>query len=113
MATTSDVPSDATADRIEAALDARADRLDRLERELRSLEAILDDPIQLIDRLRELELQRRAPVHDFGRDSKGSKARKAADSPTPRVDISRLDPNNRYDRSVLNRLEREATGRRT
>jgi hypothetical protein len=37
-----------------------SERLDRLEARLLELEAVLDDPLQLINRLRELELQRRA-----------------------------------------------------
>lgn len=49
MTSTTDVPSE-----------TRDDRLDRLEADFLELRTILDDPIQLIDRLRELELQRRA-----------------------------------------------------
>jgi hypothetical protein len=50
MSSTTHVPSDAPA----------PDRLTQLEASFRDLKAILDDPLQLIDRLRELELQRRA-----------------------------------------------------
>jgi hypothetical protein len=49
MATTSRVPADTS-----------ADRLTQLEESFQKLKAILDDPLSLIDRLRELELQRRA-----------------------------------------------------
>ena len=40
--------------------DTSTDRLDRLEAAFVDLKAILDDPLQLINRLRELEIERRA-----------------------------------------------------
>ena len=40
--------------------ESTSDRLDRLEAEYLDLKAVLDDPLQLIQRLHELELQRRA-----------------------------------------------------
>ena len=36
-----------------------SDRRDQLEAGFRELKAVLDDPLQLLDRLRELEIQRR------------------------------------------------------
>jgi hypothetical protein len=52
MAPTARVPADTS--------ETTTERLDRMEADLHKLEAVLDDPLQLIDRLRELELQRRA-----------------------------------------------------